>query len=103
MNKPVIHPDLTSLVRDGMRFPTLYADPAWPFETWSEKGKQRSPERHYATMPLAAIKRLPVGELAAKNCALFLWTTCPHLAHALEVISAWGFVYKTVAFTWSRA
>ena len=48
------------------------------------------------------IKALPVGELAAKDCALFLWITFPCLCEALEVLTAWGFSYKTVAFVWVK-
>jgi N6-adenosine-specific RNA methylase IME4 len=33
---------------------------------------------------------------------LFLWATDPSLPQALEVMAAWGFVYKTVAFTWAK-
>ncbi len=59
-------------------------------------------ERHYPTMPLEDIKALPVGDLAGADCALFLWATFPLLPEALEVIRAWGFKYKTVAFTWVK-
>lgn len=45
---------------------------------------------------------LDVGALADANCALFLWVTFPQLESAFKVISAWGFVYKTVAFVWIK-
>jgi N6-adenosine-specific RNA methylase IME4 len=53
-------------------------------------------------MTLDTIKALPVAEWAATDCALFLWVTDPSLPQALEVIHAWGFAYKTVAFTWIK-
>ena len=53
-------------------------------------------------MPIADICALPVAELAAKDSALFLWVTFPNLPHAFEVIRAWGFTYKTVAFVWVK-
>lgn len=59
-------------------------------------------ERHYPTMALEDIKALPVAQLADKDCALFLWATFPLLPEALEVIQAWGFQFKTVAFTWIK-
>ena len=62
----------------------------------------RSAESHYPTMCIEDIKALPVGELAAKDCALFLWITFPCLCEALEVLTAWGFSYKTVAFVWVK-
>ena len=36
----------------------IYADPAWSFEVYSGKGKDRSAERHYDTMTLDDIKAL---------------------------------------------
>jgi len=45
---------------------------------------------------------LPVAEIAAKDCILFLWATFPNLPEAFEVIKAWGFTYKTVAFVWVK-
>ena len=45
---------------------------------------------------------LPVPELAAKDCALFLWATFPQLPEALRLIRAWDFRYKTVAFVWLK-
>ena len=31
-----------------------------------------------------------------------MWATFPMLREALEVIEAWGFIYKTVAFNWVK-
>jgi N6-adenosine-specific RNA methylase IME4 len=45
---------------------------------------------------------LPTAELVAPDCVLFLWAIDPMLPEALEVIKAWGFVYKTTAFTWIK-
>ena len=33
---------------------------------------------------------------------MFLWTTFPKLYEAFDVINAWGFEYKTVAFVWIK-
>ena len=33
---------------------------------------------------------------------LFLWVTFPTLLESFEVIRAWGFQYKTVAFVWIK-
>ena len=92
-----------------MRLPTtpggyavIYADPAWTFRTRSAKGQGRSPQRHYATMDLAAIAALPVADVAARNASLFLWTTTPHLPAALSIMAGWGFVYSSVAFVWVK-
>ena len=84
------------------KYGVVYCDPPWSFATYSRKGKGRSAEAHYDCMSLDAIKALPVADWAAPGCVLFLWATDPLLPAALDVIGAWGFVYKTVAFTWAK-
>ena len=34
------------------KYDIIYADPPWSFKTYSEKGKDRSPENHYGVMSL---------------------------------------------------
>ena len=84
------------------KYSIIYADPPWAYRTYSKKGQGRSAESHYPTMCIAAIKALPVGELADKDCALFLWITFPMLREAWGVMDAWGFSFKTVAFVWIK-
>jgi N6-adenosine-specific RNA methylase IME4 len=52
-------------------------------------------------MSPAEIRALPVADLAAESCVLFLWTTAPCLEQAIEVIRAWGFEYKT-GLVWDK-
>jgi N6-adenosine-specific RNA methylase IME4 len=92
--------DLATLA--GKRFGVVYADPAWPFDAYSGKGKQRSAERHYDTESIERIKALPVPTLVADDCALLLWAVWPRLDDALDVIRAWGFEYKTCGFLWVK-
>jgi N6-adenosine-specific RNA methylase IME4 len=84
------------------KYNIIYADPAWSFKTYSNKGKGRSPDKHYSVMSLQDIKDLPVQDIADDNCILFLWVTFPLLKEGFEVIDAWGFIYKTVAFNWVK-
>ncbi len=84
------------------KYRAILADPPWAFRAWSDKGKGRSAEQHYPTMRLEDIKALPVADLAAEECVLFLWATFPMLKEAFAVIDAWGCTYKTVAFTWVK-
>tara|TARA_R100000687_G_scaffold66042_2_gene54765 strand:+ start:3026 stop:3556 length:531 start_codon:yes stop_codon:yes gene_type:complete len=53
-------------------------------------------------MTLQQIRDLPVADLAADDCALFLWTTDPMLPQALDLLAKWGFNYKTIAFVWAK-
>ena len=85
-----------------MKYQIIMADPPWPYQTWSKNGAGRSPENHYPTMNLSDICALPVEEITHTDAVLFIWATFPNLPQALEVIKAWGFEYKTVAFTWVK-
>lgn len=84
-------------------FRTILADPPWSFKAWSGKGTLRAAKNHYSTMSMKEICALPVGDVAADDCALFLWCCWPSLPDALEVVSSWGFKYKTCAFSWMKA
>lgn len=90
-----------ALPRPG-HYRVIYADPPWTFATYSRKGKGRSAEAHYECMSLAEIAALPVRDWAAPDAVLLMWATDPLLDRALEVIQAWGFTYKTVAFYWAK-
>lgn len=94
------------------KYGAILADPPWSFKSWSDKGKNRAPdamvrqkglaERHYRVMDLPMIRALPVQDLAAPDCVLFLWAVDCMIPEALETGAAWGFTYKTVAFTWVK-
>ena len=83
------------------KYQIIYADPPWDFKRWSDKA-QRHVTAHYPVMNVEDIKRLPVQDMAADNAVLCIWATFPNLKLALDVITAWGFEYKTVAFTWVK-
>ena len=46
-------------------------------------------------MSTEAIGALEVSALATDDAVLFLWSTSAHLPEAIQVITAWGFNYKT--------
>lgn len=77
------------------KYPLIYADPPWRYEHPPIGASNRSIENHYPTMDLAEICALPVQNVAMDNAVLFLWATAPKLAECMEVISAWGFEYRT--------
>lgn len=76
-------------------FDLIVADPPWRFQTWSETNQSKSAARHYAVMETEDIVALPVAELARPNCVLLLWATGAMLTQALDVMTAWGFTYKS--------
>jgi len=84
------------------KYNVIYADPPWSFKTFSDKGKDRSPENHYNVMSLQDICNLPVNNIANDDSVLLMWVVDPLLDKAFKVIEAWGFKYKTVGFTWAK-
>src|SRR6202044_2487434 len=58
------------------KYGVVYCDPPWRFEVWSrETGLGcTSPDNHYPTLDIDAIKALDVSSIAADDAVLFLWT-----------------------------
>lgn len=84
------------------KYNIIYADPPWKFKAYSDAGNGKGAQQHYDCMTLEDIKALPVDKISAEDCVLFLWVTFPTIQQGFEVISEWGFVYKTVAFNWVK-
>ena len=84
------------------KYNIIYADPAWTFKTYSDKGKGKAPEKHYSCMKIEDIYNLPVGNISYKDCVLFLWVTYPLLKEGIKTIEEWGFTYKTCGFSWIK-
>lgn len=82
------------------KYQIIYADPPWRYEFSPKAGS--SIERHYPTMTVDELCALPVNNLVASDCFLFLWTTGPKLDESLAVLKAWGFTYRTIAFCWVK-
>lgn len=80
-------------------YEVVLADPAWQY---ANRGRGAA-ENHYATMLPEEICALPVSRVAAPDAVLFLWATWPALMReARQVVEAWGFEYKTLAFLWVK-
>ena len=86
----------------NLKYKIIYTDPPWEFKVWSKKGAGRTASSHYDVMSVDEIKSIPIQDIADKDSVLFLWATYPNLLEALDVMKAWGYTYKTVAFTWVK-
>jgi len=85
------------------KYSIIYADPPWNFNFQKRKGLSYEAKGSlYPTMKAQDIIALPVNKITADNAVLFLWIMNSELPLAFEVIKAWGFEYKTVAFTWVK-
>ena len=88
-----------------MKYKVIYLDPPWNFQTRSPKGLGRSAQAHYDCMSMEELEALApqIMELADPElCAMCMWVTDPLLPQALSLIKTFGFVYKTVLFTWVK-
>jgi N6-adenosine-specific RNA methylase IME4 len=77
----------------------LYIDPPWRFEVHAQSGMDRCADSHYPTMTTESIAALKIP--AADDAVLFLWSTPPMQPHALHVMAAWGFTYKSLV-VWDK-
>ena len=75
------------------KYQIIYADPPWSYEHPPIGSKSRAIEKHYPTIKVDDIKKLKIPR--TDNCVLFLWATAPKLKECIEVLEAWGFVYRT--------
>lgn len=99
------------------KYQVIYADPPWDYagkmqydksvikdenEGFERKIFLSSAEFKYPTIKLKDLKKLDVASIASDDCLLFMWTTGPQMANAIELGKAWGFEYKTIAFVWDK-
>ena len=81
---------------NGKQYQTIYADPPWQFQNRTGKvAPEHKRLTRYETMKLEDIIALPVSEVAAEKCHLYLWVPNALLPEGLAVMRAWGFEYKT--------
>src|SRR5947208_3522357 len=82
--------DLTHVI--GGDYPVIAADPPWNYQDKAAAG-ERGAAFKYPCLSLADLKALPVGDIAARDCVLFMWTTGPMLVDgtAEQLARAWGF------------
>ena len=78
-------------------FELILADPPWRYE--HSEADSRKIENQYPTATLDQIKGHAPD--SAKDSILMLWTTAPKLDQGIEVLTAWGYTYRTCA-VWDK-
>jgi site-specific DNA-methyltransferase (adenine-specific) len=97
------------------KYQVIYADPPWKYDRSSYllnkggsftllpgMGRNHKKEKIYPQMSLQELKNLSVKFISDDNAICFMWTTDTHLTHAIELLEAWGFKYKTIGFVWLK-
>lgn len=84
-------------------FGVILADPPWTFRN-GKGGLSGLASTQYPCMTVAEIAAVPVKNIGAENCALFMWTTSSMLADGvhLEIMRSWNFRPVTIAFVWNK-
>lgn len=111
-NLPKLYPDLPE-----KKYDIIYADPPWDYggKMMFDKSSKGIDEVEldknifisaanfkYPTLKTKELKKIPINEISEDDSLLFLWVTSPHLEQGIELGSAWGFKYRTVAFVWDK-
>ena len=119
----VLGPIVSPYGYDGANLPlfkTIIADPPWPYkgggrgapvgtggrggDGTTKNGRkiiQTSAGEHYNLMSLDDIMEMGISEIVSSEAHLYLWTTNSFMEHAYEVMSRWGFDFKTIV-TWVK-
>jgi len=75
----------------------VYLDPPWRYDF--SNTSNRDIENQYPTMSHEELLSLEIP--ADENCVMFMWTTAPKLVESIDLLKAWGFVYKSHAI-WDK-
>lgn len=90
---------------------TIVADPPWAVKRLESPGScnfgdhtqpLRSVRLSYPTMSTVEIAALPVGDLAAADAHLYVWTINRYVEDTYAIARGWGFEPKTL-LTWAKA
>lgn len=74
-------------------FGVIYADPPWNYLGELSVG--------YPCMSTQEICEMPIQGICAEDAVLFMWCSSSLLPEALQVVSAWGFSFKT-SMVWDK-
>jgi hypothetical protein len=91
--------DLYRLIDAGKRFGTILADTPWRYDNQATRAATNN---HYATMTVDEIAALPIDQLTADDSHLHLWVPNSFLFEAKDIMTEWGFTYKT-NFIWVKS
>lgn len=87
--------DLKQFLQD-QKFATIMADPPWRFTNRTGKiAPEHKRLARYPTMKLEEICALPVADYLEDTAHCYLWVPNALLPEGLQVLSAWGFQYKS--------
>lgn len=90
---------MTDIYTTDKKYSIIYADPPWQYQ---HRGCEGAADKHYETISMDELGKLPIPRIADENCVLFLWMTFPKLEEQLPLFRMWGFRYITLGFSWIK-
>jgi len=89
------------------KFDIISLDPPWHFRSRApvqNPESERSPQKHYPTMDLEHIAKLPIKDIASKDAYVFLWITGPLMVEGVHksLFKRWGVRPVSTAFVWVK-
>lgn len=91
------------------KYNIIYSDNPWVYRDRKKIRKDGKTAKRgigsansYNVMTPEELMSLPVQNITAENCALFLWTCPPLLDIGIDVMKAWGFRFVGKAFNWIK-
>ena len=107
-----VYKDIDDIIADRKRYKLIYADPPWEYGNFSNGSNKVNRKRlhkvtkfgitPYQGMRIQDIQNLHISYIADTDAVLLMWITYPCLNWMTDVIGAWGFKFKTIAFTWIK-
>jgi N6-adenosine-specific RNA methylase IME4 len=98
---------MTATLTELGKFGTIVVDPPWAFTFSTRKseagnnGWRGSTDRHYRNMSIRELQAMPIPDVAADDCVLWLWAVNALLDDAIGLMKHWGFDYKNT-LTWAK-
>lgn len=84
------------------KFRTIVIDPPWEISKIIREVRPNQTEfLDYKTMTIEEIKEIPIANLAADGCHVYLWVTHRYLPSALEIFEHWRVDYECI-LTWIK-
>jgi len=86
------------------KYHVIYLDPPWQFNNKNTGGSLSSGSANqYNVMDVGNLSQLPINDIAADDCVMFMWWVASQPKEALALLDAWGFTLKTMTgFYWDK-
>lgn len=79
------------------QYDIIYVDPPWSYSR-----SEWSPNNHYDTLHFDDLKRLPINQISHPHTVLFMWVVDCYVDKVPELLQAWNFKFRDVAFIWVK-